>query len=82
MITDVNGHLEVPRLPADLAGIERPERPEIVVDLVPKIFNHDGLVLCGELVPFLEAGWRVSPSALAVPGGGLIDRLRLLAQLL
>ncbi len=75
VVADLDAHLELPRILADLAGPHAPERLEVVVDLVPEVFHDEGVVVLGKLVPLVEARRGVSAPALAVGGGGFREGL-------
>lgn len=79
-VADLDGHLVVPRAFANLIWRECPEGLEVVVNLVPKVLDHDSIAVLGVLVPRVETGRGMSAPALAVGGSSFIEGVRFVGK--
>jgi len=80
VISNIDGHLVIPRLLPHGGGREAPEGAQVMVDLVEEILDHDGAIVLRKLEPDVETGRGVASSPLAVDGGGGLEVVTLLLQ--
>ena len=72
-IADFQRPFPVCQSPANFCRLHAPERFKVFVDLIEEAFDDDCIALRGASMPFLEAWWRMAPSAVPISIHGFVD---------